>query len=239
MLEQLEKKNISSKTLGSVVDEASTDMAANANNSGMKQQINYLKLVGYSDEDIWESILIRTLETGMSVDVSEPKHQDSPHSCSFTGTVDIVLDSYVRVRDMEDNYWDVNYDEIVDFDLGSIQPVSAISTYVVNPKGIEHPIIIFNQYGQADSISAFDLISNKDCVARVELSGSEGFYVEVVKWCDDQGWCRFAFRKFFDKSEAQNWKKLINTNSGMAKIFHTFQNINSDSNNKKIVQGNF
>ena len=115
MRTQLESVGITSDDMDSMVHEVASDMATNANNGGMKFQIEFLNRAGFSDERIWAGILIDKLTPGMSVDVVEPKHEDSPHSCSFTGDVVKVCDDYVCVRDMEGNHWDVAFDEIEDF----------------------------------------------------------------------------------------------------------------------------
>jgi len=103
--------------LDSIVHEAATDMATNANNDGMKSQIEFLTQAGFSDERIWAGVMIDNLKSGMSVDVTEPKNDDSPHSFAFTGDIVEVYSDYVSVRDMDDNHWDVGFDEIERFDI--------------------------------------------------------------------------------------------------------------------------
>ena len=112
MRRQLEKAGITSDDLDSMVHEAGSGLASNANNGGMKSQIEFLIQAGFSDERIWAGILIDKLLPGMSVDVTEPQHDDSPHSCSFTGNIVKVYDDYVCVRDKDDNHWDISFDEI-------------------------------------------------------------------------------------------------------------------------------
>ena len=44
-------------------------------------------------------------------------------------------------------------------------------------------------------------INELPLIARVEDSGSEGFYVEVARWSDKlKGWARFAFYKFLGRN---------------------------------------
>ncbi|MDA8646105.1 hypothetical protein N9M08_07835 [Porticoccaceae bacterium] len=117
MRRQLEKAGFTSDDLDSMVHEAASDMATNANNGGMKSQIEFLNQAGFTDKRIWAGVLIDMLMPGMSVDVVEPKHDGSPHSCSFTGDVVKVCDDYVCVRDMEDNHWDISFDEIENYGL--------------------------------------------------------------------------------------------------------------------------
>tara|TARA_B100000780_G_C20927225_1_gene369555 strand:- start:239 stop:598 length:360 start_codon:yes stop_codon:yes gene_type:complete len=117
MRQQLEKVGVTSEYLDGMVHDAASNMATNANNDGMKAQIEFLNQVGFSDERIWAEVLIDTLMPGMEVDVVEPKHDGSPHSCSFTGDVVSVSEAYVCVRDMEDNHWDISFDEIENYRL--------------------------------------------------------------------------------------------------------------------------
>ena len=113
--DKLEKNGVTSDGLDEVVCDIASGMASNANNGGMKSQIEFLNQGGFSDEQIWAIVLTDALRPDMSVDVLEPKHDDSPHSCSFTGNVVEVFDEFVRVCDMEDNGWDVSFDEIESF----------------------------------------------------------------------------------------------------------------------------
>ena len=115
MMRQLEKAGITSEKLDNLVHETASDMASNVNNDGMKSQIEFLNMAGRSDKRIWADILIDTLEDGMLVDVAEPKHDDSPHSHSFTGDIVKICDDHVCVRDMEDNHWDISFDEIEEY----------------------------------------------------------------------------------------------------------------------------
>lgn len=69
------------------------------------------------------------------------------------------------------------------------------------------------------SISVQELIDDDNCLARVELSGSEGFYVEVVR-CLGGKWYRYAHKKCFEVHEAELLSERINNGSRMTKIFH-------------------
>ena len=80
----------------------------------------------------------------------------------------------------------------------------------------------FARYGsESNSISIKALAEDIDCVARIEESGSEGYYVEVARWYDSEGWCKIAFGKFFDLDEAKQAESLINQNSAMLPIIHS------------------
>jgi len=89
---------------------------------------------------------------------------------------------------------------------------------------IQHSAIRFSLYSQLafEFVSSDTLIKDSDCVARVEQSGSEGFYVEVAKWNEDyQQWMRHAFKKFFQQEAAKLWAARINATNEMVQIFHT------------------
>lgn len=64
----------------------------------------------------WKAILLLSLEKGINVDVTAPKHDDSPHNCGFNGTVNEVKDDCVCVKDMDENVWDIELDEIEDWE---------------------------------------------------------------------------------------------------------------------------
>jgi len=89
---------------------------------------------------------------------------------------------------------------------------------------------MFNIYESGKQLSFDELIKVKDCVARVECSGSEGYWVEIARWSyDKRKWCRWAFDKYFDLDEA-NWicDKLNSVwNSINASIFHSLENYES------------
>lgn len=81
--------------------------------------------------------------------------------------------------------------------------------------------VSFNLYNQSfRHVLLRELAQDTECLARVEQSGSEGFYVEVIKWMDDSKWARFAFTKVFDLNFAKALEEKINLNSGMSKVFH-------------------
>tara|TARA_Y100001972_G_scaffold82164_1_gene99971 strand:- start:7726 stop:8022 length:297 start_codon:yes stop_codon:yes gene_type:complete len=84
----------------------------------------------------------------------------------------------------------------------------------------------FSRYSDTSfqSITLALLIEDEGCVARVEDSGSENVYVEVAKWHDSAGWCRYAFLKCEVLEEAVEMASKININSLDSKIFHTFKN---------------
>lgn len=81
----------------------------------------------------------------------------------------------------------------------------------------------FSVYGGEgfSSVRLGQLSQDPDVVARVEQSGSEGFYVEAIRW--DEGasrWERYAFEKVFDLTEAEVLANRINQNSGTSPVFH-------------------
>jgi hypothetical protein len=88
----------------------------------------------------------------------------------------------------------------------------------------DDPVVNFSLYDneQEFSISTIELIDNQDCLSRVEKSGAEGFYVEVIKWDDAAGWLSYAFCKFFELVEANYWCDRINLNAPFSKVFKTF-----------------
>lgn len=80
--------------------------------------------------------------------------------------------------------------------------------------------ISFARYGDPFHYAdAQSLIDDPDCVARVELSGCEGFYVEVVRFDNETGWMRYAFAKCFERPKAEAVAKAINANSELAPVF--------------------
>lgn len=79
----------------------------------------------------------------------------------------------------------------------------------------------FSVYGRpSEGIDGEELVDSEDCVARVEQSGSEGYYLEVVRWTEEDRWHRYAFHKFFELDEAKHWERAINANSEMLPVFH-------------------
>lgn len=114
---RLEQMGISPSALDSMIHDTANALATNANNEGLSGQIRFLEKSGFSEQQIWASILIDQLESGIEVDVSDPLHSDSSHTCSFSGTVVKVNNDCVCVRDMEDQCWDVRFDEIEKFGM--------------------------------------------------------------------------------------------------------------------------
>ncbi len=92
------------------------------------------------------------------------------------------------------------------------------SNVAASPKH-QHIFSCYNAIG-LKSVTVDELAADENCVARLEQSGSEGYYVEVARWDDDAGWYRYAFNKFFDFDEAELIESLININSGMLPVFH-------------------
>lgn len=84
----------------------------------------------------------------------------------------------------------------------------------------------FTLYGNNfKSVPGSDLSFDEDVVARVELSGSEGFYIEVVKYHYGQAkWCRYAFHKVFNQTDADEICSSINRNSSLSPIFKKLPN---------------
>jgi len=119
----LEKFGVNSNSLDDIVRDVALDLASNANNGGMKEQLQYLAQAGMDEAEVLGSVLKTideaTLE-GLEVDVMEPQHADSPHNASFTGTIMAVLDDGLQVMDMENNAWDIAFDEIEKIDLSAI-----------------------------------------------------------------------------------------------------------------------
>jgi len=118
MKQQLQKLGITSAHLNSLVETAGSRLASRANNEGMADQLTLLDQAGYNDEEIWAELLQEILKPGMEVDVTDPKHDSSPHSFGFRGTVHSIGDEYITVRDMEDDHFDIEFDEIESFELG-------------------------------------------------------------------------------------------------------------------------
>ena len=127
------------------------------------------------------------------------------------------------VKALKDELWGWTIEDAEEFVLVEVQktPVkTAVSLDLTTTE--DHPPITFNGYGETITpIGSDDLIQDENCVARAELSGSEGFFVEVARWDDDFGWHRYAYCKFFDMTDARSWEAIINANADMAKIFHT------------------
>lgn len=110
----LEKNGINGDHFDSIVNDAAAQLASGTNEGGLKDQLRFLETTcGWSEERIMKALLMEQLEEGMTVEVSEPKHEVSQHTCSFEGMVAGVEVEYVSVRDGDDNYWDVSFDEII------------------------------------------------------------------------------------------------------------------------------
>lgn len=85
----------------------------------------------------------------------------------------------------------------------------------------------FSLYGREyDAVTLDELSKDEDAVARVEQSGSEGFYVEVARWNEDANrWERYAFLKVFEQGVASALERTINGASpSMSPIFHNMPN---------------
>lgn len=117
MRAKLESLGITSENLDSMVDEAASDMATNANNGGMKSQLDFLTQAGFTDERIWVGVLIEQLCNGTPVDISEPKHEESKHKAPFKGIVQEVFDDYLTVSAEGGELFDIAFDEVKDFSL--------------------------------------------------------------------------------------------------------------------------
>lgn len=103
---------LGAESLDEFVTNSALTMAQNANNDGLKSQIDFLYQAGQNDNQILSKLLFSILEPGMSVVVTPPKHDDSPHQCSFTGVVSDVHDNFLIIIDMDKNDWHIMYDEI-------------------------------------------------------------------------------------------------------------------------------
>lgn len=101
--------------LDNMLDNAVSLLTTNAKRKGLKGEVELIRKAGYSDDQIWETVLRSQLKPGMEVDVTDPCLNDSPHSNSFTGNVLALFPNYVRVVDMEDNAFDLEFEEIAKF----------------------------------------------------------------------------------------------------------------------------
>ena len=79
----------------------------------------------------------------------------------------------------------------------------------------------FSKYAAAfEGIPVTELMADPDVVARVECSGSEGYYVECIRWSDSASeWQRYAFLKLFEIEEANRFEAAINANAMHAPVF--------------------
>jgi len=136
MEQKLEQIGITSDYLDGIVDQVSRDMSVTANNGGLKGQLDFLVASGYAEKDIWKAILVKHLGPEMTVDVDDPKHDDSPHNCSFSGNVVEVTNNTVRVRDYEDSFWDVEFDEITSFSFCAPTKCSKCAASIIRPSSV-------------------------------------------------------------------------------------------------------
>ena len=117
MSQRFERGGIKSEHLDDLVQDIASEIASNANNGGLSEQLQFLAMNGYDEDRVWARLLMDRLEEGMSVEVSDPKHADSAHASGFAGRVADVCDDYVTVVDQDNNAWDVAFDEIVSADF--------------------------------------------------------------------------------------------------------------------------
>jgi hypothetical protein len=86
----------------------------------------------------------------------------------------------------------------------------------------------FDEKGDPKKIKYNDLILVEDgLLARVEKSGSEGFYVEVARWNEtNQSYQRFCFLKLFNEPDAEEVANAINWNfrSHLCGLIHSLPN---------------
>lgn len=124
MLDFLESLNIECEHLDGVVETAAAEAASNVNNEGMSSQIAYLKENGYSEEGIFCLLYSELLSPGCTVSVTEPKHEHSQHIYAFEGTLIQVNDDCLLVRDMGDEEYEIEFDEISNFERVSTEESS-------------------------------------------------------------------------------------------------------------------
>ncbi|MCH8553223.1 MAG: hypothetical protein LAT62_14895 [Natronospirillum sp.] len=158
--------------------------------------------------------------------VSEPQHEDDVFTLdSMTDRADGGV-AVLRDNDFTDSATDVALGAMADvFRRLALGGVDFANEQPVDPESVESGNRVdFTQYGPGgyDGLDALTLIENPDCTARVEQSGSEGFYVEVLIWSDRDGWRRYAYRKFFDLAVAKGWENAIN-GSHLPPVFHRFK----------------
>ena len=72
----------------------------------------------------------------------------------------------------------------------------------------------FSLYSDKSESTTVDILFHisleEPLIARVEESGSEGFYVEIARWSDkSESWCAYAYNKYYDKKEAQFVARLL------------------------------
>ena len=101
--------------LSHLVDDAASNMASHANNSGIEQQIEFLKQAGNDEDTICKKLMMDFLEEGMSVFVTPPLYEDSQHTQSFKGDIVEINPEVLKVRDASDNVWDIRYNEVFSF----------------------------------------------------------------------------------------------------------------------------
>ena len=112
MESKLLKSNINTAALDSLIHDAATDMAKNANNGDIKGQIEFLNMAGLSDERIWAKVLINNLQAGFKVDVGTPQHDDSQHFYPFKGIVERIYDDFLVVIDEKKVQFTISFDEV-------------------------------------------------------------------------------------------------------------------------------
>lgn len=112
----LQSLGIKSDMLDNLVQEAALQQATYTNNEGMPSQLKFLNQAGLSDADVIASVLADKIKPGIQIEVTDPKYDCSSHSHGFVGTIVEVKDNNeIVVRDMEDNCFDIEPDEIAAF----------------------------------------------------------------------------------------------------------------------------
>ena len=120
MRRKLESLGITSDLMDDIIHDAALQAASNANNGGMKYQLDFLYQQGYDDDRIWSEIILKYMDVGMTVTVTKPKHNDSPYKQAFTGTIFQIFDDSAAIKDSEGKSWNVLFDEINSFDINSL-----------------------------------------------------------------------------------------------------------------------
>lgn len=117
MKQHLTKLGFTSDDLDSIVHDYACELASNANNGGLGDQLSFLSINGMSNEQIYNKLLSGVLRQGMTVSVMEPQFPDSGHSYAFSGIVVEVQNNSVVVCDQEDNHFDVYCSEIESYEI--------------------------------------------------------------------------------------------------------------------------
>lgn len=115
MKAKLESSNLTGDHLESIVTDMAAQAAENANKQGVKEQLFLLNQMGYDDDYVWMLLLREYLTEDTEVVVSDPKHDDSPHSSGFGGVVVSLNEEDVTVSDCDCDCFDVGFDEIESF----------------------------------------------------------------------------------------------------------------------------